>query len=1451
MRLRRGILLPLLALSLSADEEKVGAPYWVSTPPAARTALDGALSAAASGDWPLVARSLQTVFDRFPAQFASPAQPGAYPGARARALSILASLPEAGRAEYERTFGPAGAELLSVALASGDERSLYEIVRRFEATEAGRLALFALADRARHRGHRSDAALLLARLLRTWPALAGDPAFEPRARRLLDGTAPTGRESGGWPMMGGDPSRAAIAPETRVRPERYFVPLFVPERTSDRPQTPTQRYYPVRRTFGDEFDGRWARYVPIQPVLARGFVVLSDGRQVRALNAYSGEELWRHPRRPVPQNEGRTNLSAIFTPVVEDGVVYATVEVPSEFAPQFLQRVPITYYLPTRRLVAIELLTGRLLWSHEELASVEGGSLLAGISLSGAPLARGDRIFVAGAASEGVFHSYAVAVEKATGAVAYATKISNGQQELNLFGRQLQEAVPTPVAAADGVLYFGTNLGVVAAVDELLGTPVWAATYDVVPIPATYLWYEAPRRWPLAENGPPLVVGDLLLVAPADGRALLALERSTGRLRWNRPYPAPDPENPRLLNLIGADADRVYVARDGVEAIWLRDDAATGARAGKVAWEAQPFPDQEVPSGRGILAQNGLFVPSPAAVYRLDPATGKLLGREEREGRDAGATVRLVAGEGILLTAGRDATGDDFLAARYDRDEVVSTVRGRLARGDPDLEALLEGADVLLAAREVDDATSAYQRARRRAAEEGRAGAEARARMGLFRAMILRAERSVEAAPERAREDFGAAIRAAPDAASREKARLRVEDLLAALDRSEDSDWRIENLERLASDHGDSPVEEGGATIRSWALRRIAERQAASGRLPAALDAYHRLMAAAPQGDEARAAAAAVEEILLSDEGRRAYAPFEERAARLFRESLARGDLEAVERGLLLYPNARAGGGAVVACAEARLRAGEAPAAVAPLQSFLSAHRDAPEAPQALLLLFEAHHRKLSHGSALAALRQLARRHPDAIVRPPGGADLPAREFCAGWLAKEPYATLAPSARRRDLEPPLVHRFTYRSESPDGGIDLPEIAGVLPEPIRDALLLRTGSELSLLEGATGRRLHSIPLSASTHQGPIVFASDRLLLLEQGGILGYDALTGRRIYRAPLPVRGEEARRLLFRGGRVFLLSRSGLADEAATLSEIDPKDGSAIWRSTVPKEDPEETVGERMTVFVGDDVALMTENPVRLTLVDTTTGKILNRVLVGPGRSTALARAPTSLPDGRVLLAITTTERTGVHQYEYSWEILLVDPARRGDDAIVWRIVRPPEARSRFLQSLHVEGAHVAALDEQRGAFVAELDTGRIVKTVPRLAIQEGLDARAYLASQQPEHDSALLALTRAVPGEEALPARLAAYTVPDLQRRYSVPVAAGAGDMIDLLDSQGVLGFVVSPGDRSVSRASVRLFDPLTGRLVQEIEPEAEEGWITAGVQNGRLVVLVSGTVAQVYGPK
>lgn len=181
--------------------------------------------------------------------------------------------------------------------------------------------------------------------------------------------------------------------------------------------------------------------------------------------------------------------------------------------------------------------------------------------------------------------------------------------------------------AVDGTrLIVCDQTAIIACVDALTGALLWAYPYALeMPVDRA-----APERnvkpgdtW---EANPILLSEGMALVTPLNAKNLLALDASTGRRVWWAPK-----ETARYL--LGARRGTVFISGK-----WA---CAYEVRSGKKRWPLDPVPEVRwVPGGRGLVAEDGLFIPTDEGLKVLDPDTGEV--RREYVWRTGASAVTAV-----------------------------------------------------------------------------------------------------------------------------------------------------------------------------------------------------------------------------------------------------------------------------------------------------------------------------------------------------------------------------------------------------------------------------------------------------------------------------------------------------------------------------------------------------------------------------------------------------------------------------------------------------------------------------------------------------------------------------------------------------------------------------------------------------------------------------------------
>ena len=216
-------------------------------------------------------------------------------------------------------------------------------------------------------------------------------------------------------------------------------------------------------------------------------------------------------------------------------------------------------------LAALDLITGQLRWASGPMAPATRDDTRT--RYEAAP-AIGPRTIYCGYVKdniEGDTHFDTVygvrAFDAATGRVLWDTEICRLAPGKFTTGvavarRNRIRSFTSPPVLHQGTLYYNTNAGTVAAINARSGSvewamryPYWPGVHDATrPFGSRPWWLKGPHL-PLKPMGwypqRPLVLGDRLIVAPADSPCLMSIDRATGKVGWT--YGRPDAGHGYLL----------------------------------------------------------------------------------------------------------------------------------------------------------------------------------------------------------------------------------------------------------------------------------------------------------------------------------------------------------------------------------------------------------------------------------------------------------------------------------------------------------------------------------------------------------------------------------------------------------------------------------------------------------------------------------------------------------------------------------------------------------------------------------------------------------------------------------------------------------------------------------------------------------------------------------------
>ncbi|HEX7449570.1 MAG TPA: PQQ-binding-like beta-propeller repeat protein [Pirellulales bacterium] len=213
---------------------------------------------------------------------------------------------------------------------------------------------------------------------------------------------------------------------------------------------------------------------------------------------------------------------------------------------------------------------------------------------------------------------------------------------------QYEELTHNLLTLAEGVLYYNTNLGAVAALDARDGQIKWITRYDR----ARTIDLGNRAKHFYRDLNPCVYDRGVVFAAPSDCPDILAFDAPTGLMMRGWPCPWPDD----AVHLLGVSSGRLIASGDKLWSI----DVLTG----KITRD--PFPVQGLPKGlgRGVLVGDKVYWPTWDKIYVFDQKSGRQEQPIDLASRGATGGNLLVA-DGLLLIA----THDKLMALGPERHE--------------------------------------------------------------------------------------------------------------------------------------------------------------------------------------------------------------------------------------------------------------------------------------------------------------------------------------------------------------------------------------------------------------------------------------------------------------------------------------------------------------------------------------------------------------------------------------------------------------------------------------------------------------------------------------------------------------------------------------------------------------------------------------------------------------
>jgi len=1045
----------------------------------------------------------------FPAEPWRTSLQAVHEGAARWATRTLLALPRAARDRYQDRHGAQASRALEQALARGDSAGLSHVVQRWPGTRQAVSAWWALGDLEIERGERRlglqawwrGLALelgqthpprsLSSREPEAWEqaleALRSDAeggvldrGIELRVQFALDhlaaGSDAPGADSGLTSVLGSELGGLGVTALTHRRGAPDAGPAL---------DSWTQPYVlatDATHPFKHRTTGKFSLY----PTRLDDALFFSTSRRVQAVDALTGEELWRAPAGGLGWDDLSASAAAAYEeaialrdslimPVASRGIVVAPLQIPRVFeAKDTFGRLQIIRIVPERRLFAFDAASGETLWDHAPppLWDGESGSFQHRMSVVGPAVTSGSRLLVPCAMLRGRIELHLACYDLHSGNLLWNAPLVTGQRPINMFGRLLQEfAAPPPVVVGDRVL-MQTQLGALCSLDLFTGDVYWKSLYKQIPFtPGTY--YSEGELRSLWRNTPPIVVDQTVVATPFDCPNMLGVDLESGTVLWEATHTELNAQagvttgRGKLDALVGAQGDRVYLAGTKIAAFQAPRGLDRQAPLHRV-WLYPPIQSRSRSSAFPVMTGNRIYVQGLRDIDCLDLESGQLLETIQTDSQPGNLLVE----PGMLFNLTTYG-----LNAHFEWDHLLGEARKRSEEspGDPEprhalARLLLSRGQAAMSDQDFDLAARFLADARDELLSLSQADTEpiaSKYRASLYEVLMTQARTERLAAdPLRAMRFLREALPLAPGSAQQRKTLLEQQAILRGRHPSE---W-LEVLAVLERDHATEGIRvvapEGNLAAPEWNGRLIVVESSLANQdeqprpllIPVGLwVAVERSQAAMPAGSNQELtdlhhilryystlqlpsgsawawAADRIGERVRNGAGPE-YAPFERRAQMLLDRAKLDADRHDLERVTRLFPHSRAARQASNERITLVRAAGDvaelADIILTPLGDNWSPVRASKTQLESLLQLAQEMGEQGNLELRAAWLRSLARHHPNASVDLPGQGPRELRQLLGepGWNAPEREASPVLDATF-DSSVELVADPSYTSTKP-------------------------------------------------------------------------------------------------------------------------------------------------------------------------------------------------------------------------------------------------------------------------------------------------------------------------------------------------------------------------------------------------------------------------------------
>ena len=249
------------------------------------------------------------------------------------------------------------------------------------------------------------------------------------------------------------------------------------------------------------------------------------------------------------------------------------------------------------RLLAFDAGSGKLAWRLGRLEDTR--SIAYGLAFTAPPTPSGG-LLVAPAVRESGFYLVGITHE---GSIKWLTRLySFNASYYQRYGNNFLGG--SSPAASGGIVYTAPGNGMICSVDASDGRLLWMTRY------------RSGNREQKSDtwiHSQPIIVSDAqrpaLLAAPPDSNYLSSFDAVSGKLLWERSFPAGDNQ------LLGADRERIYIGGQDVRALSTEN--------GDDVWKAELAAGS---SGMGCLVGGYLYLPRTRnTIARVDRESGKVI----------------------------------------------------------------------------------------------------------------------------------------------------------------------------------------------------------------------------------------------------------------------------------------------------------------------------------------------------------------------------------------------------------------------------------------------------------------------------------------------------------------------------------------------------------------------------------------------------------------------------------------------------------------------------------------------------------------------------------------------------------------------------------------------------------------------------------------------------------